>query len=89
MNQLPVNLYSYFWDTRAADLDPSENQKYIIERLLRLGDLEAWRWLKKTYSDNEIVSVVKTSRQLSKKDAAFYSLIFQIPAKDMRCNQLA
>lgn len=87
MSSLPPNLHQFFWDTNVSQLNPNSHKKYIAERLLTLGNTDSWQWLGQNYERQELVDILKNSRQLSKKDSAFYSLIFKIPSKEMRCNQ--
>lgn len=88
MAKLPASLRHYFWDTDAASLDYLKHPKYVAERLLAMGDLDSWQWLGRNYSQAELIEIIKSSRQLSKKDANFYSLIFNLPKKELTSNRL-
>ncbi len=49
MAKLPKHLYSLFWDTNPKDLDPDKYPKYVIERVMELGDIPHLRWMLKYY----------------------------------------
>ena len=71
---LPKTLHRYFWDTKPAALDPKQHQRYIIERLLELGDEEAVKWLFRQFKREEIKDVLTKSRQLSPKSRSYWEL---------------
>jgi hypothetical protein len=64
-----------FWDTDADRLNFRENQKYIIERTLELGDEKAVKWLFSTYSRNDIKTVLRKSKTLSAKSSRYWFLV--------------
>ncbi len=68
-----------------ANIDSQENADYIIDRLLTKGDLSSWKWLSDTYETDQVKQRVIESRQLSNKDAVFYSTIYDIPLETLRC----
>ncbi|MBT9130964.1 MAG: hypothetical protein DDT42_01166 [candidate division WS2 bacterium] len=68
----------YFWDVNIRELDASKHSNYIIERLLELGDREAVKWLKKTYSEDTIIEVVNNSRNLSPKSRNYWEIIYNL-----------
>jgi len=68
----------YFWDINIRELDTSKHSNYIIERLLELGDSEAVKWLKKTYSEDTIIEVVNNSRNLSQKSRNYWEIIYNL-----------
>jgi hypothetical protein len=48
--------------------------------VLELGDEDAVRWLRATFSEPEILRVLRTERRLSRKSANFWALVYRIPA---------
>lgn len=74
---VPANLKKYFWETDAENLDIKEHKKYILERILELGDDKAAEWIKKTFLKKEILNVLEKSRKISKKSANFWKIILQ------------
>jgi|Deesub1362A_J573_1020465.scaffolds.fasta_scaffold27093_2 hypothetical protein len=79
------NLKHLFWDTDLEKVDPVENSYFIIERTLRYGFPEDIRLIVKTYTKEEIVNVVKTSRMIDRKTARFWSVHFNIPEGEILC----
>ena len=61
---MPGELKKYFWDTKFEELDIKKNKRYIISRLYCYGDLKAIKWIKKTYSKEDIKEVAIKSRDL-------------------------
>ncbi len=82
---LPEKIHRYFWENRAENIDQVEHSYYIIERLLEHGDDEAIRWLLKSYSKNQVKEVVLKSRQLSRKTAKFWALLYELRKEDVTC----
>jgi hypothetical protein len=74
-----------FWDTDLEKIDHVENSYFIIERALRYGLPEDIRLIVKTYTKEEIVNVVKTSRTIDRKTARFWSVHFNIPEEEILC----
>ncbi|MFH1967545.1 MAG: hypothetical protein ABIJ03_03485 [Patescibacteria group bacterium] len=85
MNQLPTIFQQFFWDAKLESINTQKNSSYIIDRLLKIGDLASWKWLAQTYSPEQIKNRALNSRQLTKKDATFYSLIFDLPINSFKC----
>jgi hypothetical protein len=54
-----------FWDVEPGSLSPESHWFFIIERTLEFGDIDDLRWLKKTFTPEQIASTVKKSRNLS------------------------
>lgn len=75
-HSVPENLKRYFWDTDIKKLSLTRHAIYIIERILEWGDLEAVKWLRRTYSEKMIVEVLNHSRRISDKSANFWKVIF-------------
>jgi len=81
--RLPRRLYQFFWDVAPRQIDLHQHADYIIARLLEHGDLAAIRWLLTTYTERQIASVVKQSRQLSRKTANFWRLRLALPETEV------
>jgi len=82
-DRLPECAYRYFWDIDPAKLDVSEYPRYVIERLLEYGDLPSLRWMERRFSREEIVEVLKASRQLSAFSANFWALYFEVEREEV------
>lgn len=73
--------------SRVESLEVERDKAYIIENLLKKATLEAWRWLFQSYSTQDLIEVVKNSTNLSKRDVMLWSLMFDIPQKEIKCLQ--
>ena len=83
MDRLPATAKKYFWDINADKLDVSKHSRFVIERLLEYGDFPELRWLFQNFSKQKIVDVLKRSRSLSRRSANYWSLILNVPKRDM------
>lgn len=86
-NTIPQTYAKYFWDTNIANLELSKNSRYIIERILEYGNLQAWQWLFGEIPDEELIDTIKNSRNIGIKTAHFFQLYFSIPKEEIRCLQ--
>lgn len=68
-------IQKYFWDVNLSTVSPDSHKRYIIERLLDMGDEEAISWLRQTYSKEDLLTVAKESRRLSRKSKKFWALV--------------
>ena len=67
---------SLFWDTNPEWIDTEKNARYIIERVLDLGELDEVGWLFKTYPKEEIKRVMNLPRsQVSLKSKSLWTLL--------------
>lgn len=81
---MPIELKKYFWDTEYEKLDIEKNKKYIISRLFCEGDLASIKWLKKNYTEEEIIETAKTSRRLNPVTASFLKNIYDLKKEEMQ-----
>lgn len=82
--KLPEHFKKFFWDTTFEKLDLIKNANYIVPRLLAFGDFEAFKFVLRNYSYEELKNVTKTSREFTPKVANFMSFQFGVDKKDMR-----
>ncbi|MEK9185372.1 MAG: hypothetical protein AAB863_01220 [Patescibacteria group bacterium] len=67
---------SLFWDTDPKRIDVHKNARYIIERILELGQPDEVRWLFETYPKNQLEQTMNLPRaQISSKSKALWSLL--------------
>jgi hypothetical protein len=76
-----------FWDSDPNTLDRDQHRRYIIERVLELGDQLAVRALFAVYTREEIGDVVLTSRQLSRRSAEFWALVLGLEERPLACTK--
>ena len=86
---IPRHLHALFWDTSLANFEPATFPAYTIARVLELGDQDAVAWLKDTFSDAQIVNVLRTDRRLSRRSANFWALVYGISADQVPALALA
>lgn len=82
-------LKSLFWDADLGVLDLGRHKRYIIERALEFGNEAVYRWLFSVYADEDIISVVRTSRRISRSTAVMMANFYHIPEAEIRCLQTA
>lgn len=80
---MPNEFKQYFWDTEFDKLDINKNKRYIIARLYCYGDLKAIKWVKQTYSLDEIKDVALNSRNLKPIVANYLMQQFQLKKEEM------
>ncbi len=70
---------SLFWDTNTQTIDMIKNKRYIIERILKFGNLVDYFWLKSIYPTDEIKEVITRNRsELDKRSLNFWRNIYNI-----------
>jgi hypothetical protein len=87
ITSLPKFLHRYFWDVDAAKLNPQKRSQYVIQRLLEMGDVQAIRWLRKNFSDEQIKETLKKRRGFSPKTSYFWTSYFHLSPKEIVCLQ--
>jgi len=86
---LPPVLRPLFWDTNLEHFNPVSHPAYTIARVLEFGDEKAIAWLRDTFSETQIVEVLRTERRLSRKSANFWGLIYHIPSEEIAALKFA
>ncbi len=74
---IDLMLKKYFWDIDFETLEVGKDKKYIIERILELGDENATRWIFKNFSKEDILNALKNNRKISKKSLNFWNLFLK------------
>ena len=75
---VPPRFRSLFWDTSIDKIHIKRNARYIIERVLELGDVDAIEWLQRVYPARRIIDVLHLSRPLTEKSRIFWMLWFGV-----------
>ena len=73
------------WDVDPRTIDLQKHKKFIIERVLKFGTPMEVRWLLEKYTGADIIQVVKSSRNLDRKTANYWSIHYGIPREEIRC----
>lgn len=82
---LPRQFRRFFWDVDAARLNPAEHPQYVINRLLDKGDLEAARWVLRSFPKSTIIETFKTIRDFSPWNGTFWAHYLGIPKGEVAC----
>ena len=80
---VPQNVRLLFWDIDLDGFDPCAYPVYTIERVLEYGDEEAVAWMRRTFSGDQILDVLRTDRHLTPLTANFWALLFGVPAREV------
>jgi hypothetical protein len=86
---IPQYLHTLFWDTNLDNFDPLAFPAYTIGRILEFGGQDAIAWLKATFSETQIVDVVRTERRLSRRSANFWALVYGLSPDQVAALKLA
>jgi hypothetical protein len=78
-----------FWDTNLESFNPVSYPACTIARVLEFGDDKAVAWLRDTFSETQIVEVLRTERRLTRKSANFWALIYHIPSEEVAALRVA
>ncbi len=65
MNSIPIIFKPFFWDTEFEKLDKNTNAAYIIARLYNRGGFQGIFWVNDNFTEDEIISAIKTRRDFS------------------------
>lgn len=85
----PQDLRPLFWDTNLDNFTPASYPAYTIARILEYGDEKAIAWLRSTFSEAQIVEILRTERRLTRKSANFWALVYHIPSEEIAALRFA
>ncbi len=71
---IPRRFHHLFWDADPKAIDLRANARYVIERVLELGDVNAFSWLQRLYPTGRIIETCATSRKVSAKSKNFWEV---------------
>jgi hypothetical protein len=86
---IPQYLRALFWDAELANFDPLAFPTYTIGRVLEYGDKDAVEWLRQTFTEVQIVEVIRTERRLSPRSANFWALVYSLSRDQVAALKLA
>jgi len=69
---IPQSLKPILWDVDLASLDVKKDKDFIIKRVADKGRWDDVVWLKTQYVIDDIIDVVKKSKNISKKTKNFW-----------------
>ena len=74
-----------FWDVNIDDIDIRKHQKFIIERIVKRGNLKDFRLLLKSFNNKVIIQNIIKIRSLDTKTLVFLSSFFDVDKNKFRC----
>lgn len=73
---LPDAVRILFWEVNPDTLDPDRHRDYVMERIMSRGTWEAMRWLRRTYTREQIGDFIRAKgRRLPPRDEAYWALM--------------
>ena len=75
---VPERFRSLFWDTSLENIDARKHARYIMEKVLDFGDLDAFNWLTDVYPGWRIKETLLLSRNLSARSRNFWLIWFGV-----------
>lgn len=76
---IPSYVNKLFLDMGDVRPDAQKHDRIVIERILRVGDIDAIKWMFRYYSQRLICETATTSHELTRRDISFWSNILDIP----------
>lgn len=73
-----------FWDV--VGINPQKHEKFILERILRFGDKDDFKWAKNFYGEKKIKKYLLESKTLDKRSLSFWCQYFNIDKE--KCIQI-
>jgi hypothetical protein len=74
---IPPQFHQLFWDVDPECVDLRKHARYVIERVLDAGSLQAVWWLQREYRTRDIERVLASGKGLSARSRAFWSAWFE------------
>ncbi|HTP64560.1 MAG TPA: hypothetical protein VMJ66_04140 [Geobacteraceae bacterium] len=75
---VPERLRSLFWDTSLENISVKKHARYVIEKVLEFGDLDAYNWLTDVYPGWRIKETLLLSRNLSARSRGFWLIWYGV-----------
>lgn len=73
---VPEEFYYLFWDTDPKKIDLKKNARYVIEKVLEMGNFDALQWVQRIYPTKLIIETLEISRKITPKSKNFWSVWF-------------
>lgn len=78
---------SLFWDVDIKEIDPDEDSRFIIGRVLDFGDIDDFKAIENYYGKDKIKESAKKHVFANPESANFWALILSIPSKQLKCTR--
>lgn len=76
--QIPERFHALFWDVDPLKVNTKQHARYIIERVLEMGGLDALFWIQRIYPTSLITETNETSRKISSRSRNFWNIWFGV-----------
>ena len=73
---VPARFRTLFWDTSLDNVNLKSHARYVVEKVLEFGDLDAFEWLRDVYPGWQIKETLLLCRNLSEKSRNFWLIWF-------------
>ncbi len=70
--KVPERFHHLFWDTSPETIDIRTHARYIVERVLEVGGLDAFYWVQRLYPTRLVLETCDVSRKVSQKSKNFW-----------------
>lgn len=74
-----------FWDTPIENIHGFEHRHFIIERVMRYGQMSDWEVIKQWYGRDVMREVVVELRDLENISIAFLCVVLDLKKEDFKC----
>lgn len=76
-SHIPEFLFPLFWDCHPETVEVERHADFVMGRIMERGSLEAMRWLRETYSKDQMTAFLEKrgKRTLSARELNYWSLI--------------
>ena len=85
MKTIPKNIKMLLWNIDLDELDLKKHSFFIIERVMKYGDEKDVQWMLKMFNKEQLIEVVKRSKNVDKKSANYWALRFGIDRSEIAC----
>ncbi|SRR6266511_397955 len=75
---VPERFRTLFWDTALENINLKSHGRYVMEKVLEFGDLDAFEWLRDVYPGWQIKETLLLSRTLPEKSRNFWTIWFGV-----------
>lgn len=82
---IPSKIKSLLWDIDISTIDLDKHYKFIIERVIEYGDIEEVKWMQSTFSKDQIIETLKTSKRISAKSGNFFAIKYNLSKEELEC----
>jgi hypothetical protein len=81
-SELPAFVARLLWDVDPGGVDLQRDAALVLERVMSRGSWEAMKWLRASYSREQLAAFVRTqgARRLSPRDLAYWALVCGVDA---------